>query len=82
MSIQDLEQHLTVDQRASIAKVAFVVYGALDKCKSEKEVAIYFNCLQHRLQNMAINQAMGITNSFVEVVKDDAEPKEEVVSAE
>lgn len=82
MSIQDLEQHLTVDQRASIAKVAFVVYGALEKCKSEKEVAIYFNCLQHRLQNMAVNQAMSVTNSFVEIVAGGDEPKEETASAE
>ena len=81
MNIHDVESKLTVDQRAAIAKVAFVVYDALGKCKSEQEVAVFYHCLQHRLQNMAINQAMRVTNSFVEVVSND-EPKEEAVSAE
>lgn len=73
MNSQDLQSKLSVDQRATVAKVAMVSYEAFENCKSEQEIAIFFNYLMNKLQQQALNRLLSVTGSYVEIVKEEGE---------
>ena len=71
MNSQDLQSKLTVNQRATVAKVAMATYDSFENCKSEQEIAIFFNYLMNKLQQQALNRLLSVTGSYVEIVKEE-----------
>ena len=79
MDYNQLREKLSVGQRVSIAKIQMIVFEELSKCKNEQEVAIFFHALQSRIQQQAINQVLGLNDSFVEIVIEEDKAEENAV---
>ena len=77
MDSQKLQEQLNVSQRADVAKIQMIVYNALEKCKNDQEVAIFYHYLTNKLQHQATNRVLQLNGQYVEIVTE--EEKENAV---
>ncbi len=71
MNSHDLQSMLSVDQRATVAKITMATYEALSSCKNEHEVGVFFNYLSNKIQHQAASRVMTINHDFLEVEQEE-----------
>lgn len=76
-----MQEHLTVDERAAVAKVKFITDGILSNQTSEQSITLFFNYLVQTLQHQAGNRLMQLNGQYVEVVKDEPATPTETADA-
>lgn len=79
MDKQAMHDALSVDQRATIAKISLLTYESIEKIENERELEIFVNYLVSKCQHQAIHRMLTLRGEFLEVVQN--EKSEESVDA-
>lgn len=75
MNAQDLQAKMSIDQRATVAKVIMLTSVEFERCKNEQEVAILVNYLTNKIQQQAVSKMLSLNGGYVEVILDDDSSK-------
>jgi len=82
MDSQKLQEQLGVNHRADVAKIQMVMYNALERCKNDQEVAIFYHYLTNKLQQQATNRVLQLNGQYVEIVTEEEKEEDAVEEAQ
>lgn len=82
MNKEQMQSMMTIDQRATCAKIKMLCFDTVEACNTEQEIGIFLNYLQQSLQQIAVNRMMSLNGSFIEQIVDTPDDSAEIKEPE